>query len=156
MANSEQRAYTEGSIQRNDGKSQKTSLRQQARGADHQPDRPGRHLRGDRHLVEPGSPVAHQQLAKLLTRQLRRKGEISSPAWTFQPARCTKAQAESGDRSGGNPAPDAPLARKGSSGSCPSPRSHSACSEFGTQPWLKARTSPGVERLHGPDAGHAP
>ena len=100
--------------QETSGKSQKTSLRQQARGADHQPDRPGRHLRGDRHLVEPGSPVAHQQLAELLTRQLRRKGEISSQASMFQPARCTKAQAESGDRSGGNPAPDAPLVRKGS------------------------------------------
>jgi len=156
MANSEQRPYTEGSIQRNDGKSQKTSLRQQAGGADHQPDRPGRHLRGNRHLVELGSPVADQHLAKLLTRKLRRRSEFSNPAWTTQIAACTRAQAASGDRNGDNPAPAFPPARKGSSGSCPSPRSHSACSEFGTQPWLKAQTSPGVERLHGPDAGHAP
>ena len=49
----------------NRGQSQETSLRQPARGADHQPDRAHRHFCGHGHLVERGSPVAHQQLADL-------------------------------------------------------------------------------------------
>ena len=66
MANRRQRSYTEESIQENRGQSQETSLQQPPGGTDHQPDWLGRHLRGDRHLVEPRSPVAHQQLAELL------------------------------------------------------------------------------------------
>ena len=138
MANGEQRPYTERSIQGNRGQSQE--IRSDNRQEELITSLIGltailwRPPSGGAWLPS-GSPAAGRT--------------SNSPAWTPQPAGCTRAQAGWATAMGAILPPLSTCTRE-SNGSWPAPRSRSACSEFDIRPWLKVQAFPDVERPHGP------